>query len=404
MILFGHPTGGPFSHNAALAHFEAGRLEAFCVPWMPTPRELSIIERLGGRGGTVERLERRHFPPLEHAPKVEGRVGEWFRLAKRVVSRERDNEAIAYEGNDWLMRTMTREVRRRTITAVHAYEDCSLLQFEEAARRNLFRIYDLPIGYYPAWVERQRMLTERYSDWLMDRAAGTTAHVRPEQKAREMELANLVLVPSEFVRTTVTQFTDTPVAIAPYGVDLEFWNPGPRAASAGETLRFIFAGQSSIRKGTPLLLEAWKAAGLRDASLVLAGSWQMSPQKLKTLPDGVEFAGHTARAELRERYQQSDVFVLPTFFEGLPLVLLEAMACGLPAIASEAASGQQVLQNNAGRAIASGDLDGLVDALRWFDAHRDEIPAMAAASRREAERFTWTRYRERVTAAVVRYC
>src|SRR5437870_5753527 len=35
-ILFGHPTGNPNSHHAALAHLEAGRLEAFCVPWMPT--------------------------------------------------------------------------------------------------------------------------------------------------------------------------------------------------------------------------------------------------------------------------------------------------------------------------------------------------------------------------------
>jgi alpha-maltose-1-phosphate synthase len=404
MILFGHPTGGPFSYNAALAHFEAGRLEAFCVPWMPTSLELSILRRVGSLGGTVQRLERRHFAPLEDAPKIEDRLGEWMRLSRRAASWERNNEAIAYEGNDWLMRTMRREARRRGVTAVHSYEDCSLLQFEEAARLDRFRIYDLPIGYYPAWIERQQKLTARYRDWLVDRDVGTTAYVRPEQKLREMALADLVMVPSEFVRSTVAQFTDKPVAIAPYGVDLEFWNPGERKAAPGDTLQFVFAGQCSIRKGTPLLLDAWKAAGLRRGSLTLVGSWQMAASKLKALPEGVTYAGHTARQELRERYRQADVFVLPTFFEGLPLVLLEAMACSLPAIATEAASGPQVLENGAGRSVAAGDLDALVEALRWFDAHRDQIPAMAAASRRQAEQFTWKRYREVVSASVARYC
>ena len=42
-ILFGHPTGNPNSHHAALAHFEAGRLEALCVPWMPSELALGVL-------------------------------------------------------------------------------------------------------------------------------------------------------------------------------------------------------------------------------------------------------------------------------------------------------------------------------------------------------------------------
>ncbi len=147
-ILFGHPTGNPNSHHAALAHFEAGRLDAFCVPWMPTPRELRMIKALPGLNGWGTRLERRSFAPLLNAPRVEGRLGEWRRMIMRAffggtVSSER----LSYQANDWLMDTMTRECSRPAVTAVHSYEDCSLKQFHAAKKLGKACIYDMPIGF-----------------------------------------------------------------------------------------------------------------------------------------------------------------------------------------------------------------------------------------------------------------
>src|SRR5258708_3484266 len=146
MILFGHPTGNPNSHHAALAHFEAGRLEAFFVPWMPSAMTLKILFALPAFRGQASRLARRRVAPLDHALKIQGRFGEWRRLWRR--QRGPGDEGISYEANDWLMDTMARECRRATVNAVHAYEDCSLRQFEEAKRRGKICIYDMPIGYY----------------------------------------------------------------------------------------------------------------------------------------------------------------------------------------------------------------------------------------------------------------
>ena len=137
------------------------------------------------------------------------------------------DERLSYEANDWLMRVMTREARRSAVTAVHAYEDCAQLQFEEAARLGKRRIYDLPIGYYPAWQELYAVLAKQYADWMPHDAPRESTYVRPGQKRREMALADLVLVPGSFVERTVRQFADRPVAIVPYGVDADFWCPGP---------------------------------------------------------------------------------------------------------------------------------------------------------------------------------
>jgi glycosyltransferase involved in cell wall biosynthesis len=367
---------------------------------MPTPQELEFLRSIPGLRAEADRLSRRSFLPLLSAPRIEGRLGEWSRMARRMLCGGRfADEGLSYEANDWLMRTMRRACARPAMTAVHAYEDCSLWTFEEAKHRGKACIYDLPIGYYPAWEQKQAELVRDYSDWLPPGGLGASRYVRREQKIHEMELADLVLVPSTFVQRTVEQFVQKSVALCPYGVDSEFWHPS-EVQKSNDTLRFIYAGQCSLRKGIPILLKAWKIAGLKAARLDLIGSWQFAENKFKDLPEGVTFAGQVSATELRSRYQEADVFVFPSFFEGFGLVILEAMACGLPVIATEATAGSDVLVENTGWIFPAGDVESLAETLCWFAAHRDQLQAMKIAARRSAVTFGWEQYRRKVTVAV----
>lgn len=396
-VLLGHPTGNPNSHQAALAHFETRRLEAFCVPWIPSQATLHVLACVGPLRPMTQRLSRRRFGPLSGAPTVQGRLAELRRLAIRALGR--CDEGLSYEANDWLMRTMAREARRATVTAIHAYEDCSLLQFEEGKRLGRACIYDMPIGYYPAWEATQAKLAKQYADWLPDGGLPSVRHVRPAQKRKEMELADLVLVPSTFVERTIRAFHPHKTIVrTPYGVDRDFWSL-PDRSERDRPLRFIHAGQVSLRKGIPLLLAAWERAELRDAELELVGSWHMAESKRK-LPPGVTATPSMSSEGLRERYGAADVFVFPSYFEGFGLVLLEAMSCGLPAIASDATAGPDLLTTDCGRVIGAGDIDALVESLRWFSLHRDRIPSMSEAARARAKSATWEDYRRCVSGAV----
>jgi alpha-maltose-1-phosphate synthase len=400
-ILFGHPSGSPFSYNAALAHFESGRLEAFCVPWLPTAATTRMLSHAGPLRPFAERLSRRHFPQLANAPTIQGRLGEMRRLMMRVIRGE--DERLSYEANDWLMRTMRRECHRPQVTAVHSYEDCSEWQFDEARRIGKACLYDMPIGYYPAWEQTQMRLAREYSDWLPAGGLPSARNVRPAQKRREMELADLVLVPCRFVEETIRAYhPHKRISLAPYGVDLDFWN-APRKTPSEGPLRFICAGQISLRKGIPLLLEAWKKASLADCHLELVGGWRLAEHVRANLPPGVTVLPPCSRELLRERYRAADIFVFPSFFEGFGLVLLEAMACGLPAIASEATAGPDVVDSSCGQLVATGDMDALIAALRWFDAHRGQLQELSDAARRRAQQFTWENYRRCVSEAVASY-
>jgi glycosyltransferase involved in cell wall biosynthesis len=397
-ILCGHPTGNPNSHNAAVGYLEAGFLECFCVPWMPTTATIGALNQIRPLLPFAQRFARRHFPPLEHAPKVQGKIGEFGRLLMRAAGLSDDY--ISAQSNRWLMRTMARECRRPAVTAVHAYEDCSLWQFMEAKRLGKRCIYDLPTCYYPAWEQVEKELRRKYPDWGLPEGSPAARGPHLRQKREEMDLADLVLVASRYVEATVREFYPyKSVALAPYGVDTEFWSPRPRDEPPGP-LRFIYAGQVSLRKGIPLLVDAWKKAGLRDAELELAGNWALCDEKRLSLPPDVTWTPPCSPQALRDRFRASEVFVFPSFSDGFGLVLLEAMACGLPVIASESSGGPEVVTPGCGFLFSTGDLDRLVDLLRWFQQHRDQIPAMGREARSKAEHCTWSSYRRLVAQAV----
>ena len=399
-VLFGHPTGNPNSHHAALVYLQAGWLEAFCVPWMPTAMELKLAGMLPGLSDEAARLARRSFPPLRCAPRIEGRWSEWSRMLRRMLPETAAGRVdVSDDANDWLMRTMKRACRRATVRAVHAYEDCAASQFEETKRQGKLCIYDMPTGYYPARAALQARLLRDYRNWLPQDGIVPMPPERVERKLREMALADVVLVPSRFALRTIRDYTDKRAALCPYGVDTEFWRPG-NGRRSDERLRFIYAGTCSVQKGIPVLLDAWRAAGLQEAHLELVGAWQLPTGARAQLPSHVTVRGHESTSGLRERYQAADVLVFPSFFEGYGLVILEALACGLPVITTDATGGADLLDAHTGRVLPAGDVDALAHALRWFSEHRDCLHEMKGAARRLALAHGWEPYRASLIAAV----
>jgi len=403
-ILFGHPCGNPNSFNAALAHWEKGKLNALCIPWLPTPAQLNFLEKVPACENLARQLRRRCHPPLLEAPRIEGRSGEWSRMLRRAMMRSQfNNRKKSEEANQWLMRTMKNECHKSSVTSVHSYEDCSLWTFEEARKLDKPCIYDMPIGYYPAWQDMQKSLMYKYRDWLPRNCFRMKEYVPITRKTREMEMADIVLAPGSFVLKTIEQFLEKKIYIAPYGVDSVSWFPSHSNKSKGP-LKFIFAGHISVRKGIPLLFHAWENADIPDAKLILAGSWQLAERKKMEIPDNVSFAGHCSPEKLLSYFQQSDVFVFPSYFEGFGMVITEAMASGLPVLASDATVAADILDDSCGMVFQRGNSEQLIEGLRYFSNNRDHLPAMKKAARQKAETLSWTKYRQKVSEAVESFC
>lgn len=127
-----------------------------------------------------------------------------------------------------------------------------------------------------------------------------------------------------------------------YNSAVFFRNAEAKAERDSDKLRYIFAGKLSEKKGVYSLLRCLDALeNPGDTELLLAGGCGSEEEldKLKAMaeqcPCKVTFLGKLDQKTLAKRMNQCDVFILPSFYEGLPLVLIEAMACGLRTICTD---------------------------------------------------------------------
>ena len=177
------------------------------------------------------------------------------------------------------------------------------------------------------------------------------------------------------------------------GVDLKLFSPQDRAATraafGARRITLLSVGHLIKRKGHDLIIEALPL--LPDCDLLIAGDGEERAALAALvarlgLEDRVRFLGRLAHEELPQVYSAADILVLASDREGWPNVLLEAMACGTPAVASRVWGNPEV--------VASPDAGEL------FDERRPEAIAAAVtrllarnpsreATRRYAEYFSW---------------
>lgn len=181
------------------------------------------------------------------------------------------------------------------------------------------------------------------------------------------------------------------IIVVPNGVDDGFMIAGPRDLHPKP--RLLFVGRLSVQKNLPQLLQALNGVSDRFET-TLVGDGELDAQLRQITRDlklqNVEFHGRADGPELRELYRNTDVFVLPSEREGMPLVLLEAMAMGLPIVATDVQGNRDLVTNgHNGRLVPLRDVAALRQALVDVTTDRDQYLRMSEASRQIARKYSW---------------
>ena len=178
---------------------------------------------------------------------------------------------------------------------------------------------------------------------------------------------------------------------SPYGVDLKKFTPSSVPKCVGPYANILFVGQVGLRKGIPELLSAFSdlKAG---ANLTLVGPLERGlPEPIQR---DVKVMGPIPMPALPNYYREADIFCLPSWEEGFPLVLLQAMACGLPVVATEETGAGDIITSGVdGELVPAGDVPALREALDRLVSNPELAATMGSAAReRVSNGFDWNSY------------
>lgn len=305
---------------------------------------------------------------------------------------------------DWVVRGLDEVVAKEVshgpdYSLIYGYEDGSASTFCVGKERGAVCLYDLPILHYAESARIQREELELFPEFGGALAAANEPSWKLERKQRELELADHVVVASSVTRASLEKcgYPSEKISVVPYGIE----SGAPRSPRTGRTFRVVFVGRVGPRKGVHYLLRAWSELRLADAELLLIGIDEFPNGWLARNKGNAVHYRSVPRAELAEFYRSADLLVLPSLVEGFGLVLLEAMAYGVPILATDHTAAPDIISDGVeGFIVRVRDVEALKTKLVWCYEHRTELREMGDRARSRSEQFSWKRYREQLASTV----
>jgi glycosyltransferase involved in cell wall biosynthesis len=191
---------------------------------------------------------------------------------------------------------------------------------------------------------------------------------------------------------------DLPIQVIPNAIDLSAFTPPVQRETVG-SVRLLYVGRFNTFKNVETLVEAvgqLSQMDVGDFELDLVGEGEQRPVVERMVSElgltrRVHFVGWVARDCIADHYRSADIFVTATTWEGMPNTVLEAMACGLPIVGTQASGLRELVRDGLnGYLVPIKDPDALVQALARLVDNGYERRRMGRQSRKLAEReFAW---------------
>lgn len=219
-----------------------------------------------------------------------------------------------------------------------------------------------------------------------------------------LQNADAVLALTEDMKQKMREICDRDISVVPNGIDLERFKISSGGKKEGNAKTIIFVGRLHPVKGVQYLIEAMAIVHqqMPDVKLVIVGDG-MERARLEEFAEKlnlngcIQFAGQVPQESIPRFMHQADVFVLSSLSESFGIVNLEAMAAGLPIVATNVGGIPDIVEEGVnGYLVNAKNPDEIAERVLIFlqnDEMREEI---SANNREKAEMFTWSRVAEKV--------
>jgi glycosyltransferase involved in cell wall biosynthesis len=303
----------------------------------------------------------------------------------------------------WAGKTFCEHVIRAGLgnaRGVYTFNTAGLELLVHARRRGMKTIVEQTIA--PREVEARLLAREReaHPDWEPGAFGDEYEPALAAREREEWENADLILCGSEFVRDAIASCSGPAqrCVVVPYGVDSRFSLRTDRTPRCGP-LRVLTVGAVGLRKGSPYVLAAAQQLGTPAEFRIVGSTASISNGRLDQLRNHADVRGVVPRAEIFEHYTWADVFLLPSLCEGSATVTYEALAAGLPVIATPN-TGSCVCDGVDGFIVPIADAGAIAAKIEMLANDRELLKTMSRNALDRAEELTVEAYGARLLDAV----
>jgi glycosyltransferase involved in cell wall biosynthesis len=242
---------------------------------------------------------------------------------------------------------------------------------------------------------------ERHPEWADTIGALQIPHWYRQRLELEPHEADYCIAASSFTRRSLLEagVADAKIKTLPLGADLNQFTEAPRSRTG--KLRVLFVGKISQAKGVKYLLEAIKRIHSQDVELVLVGPPVGNGAPLARYSGLYTWLGRLDQKQVIEEMWRSHVLILPSVLEGFGLVIPEAMATGMPVIASTHSVGPEIIEDgHDGFILQPDDVEGLAERIDWLAMNRERVREMGVLAAQKARTFSWEAHERRLGAII----
>ena len=286
-----------------------------------------------------------------------------------------------------LGRWAAQEVQRLQPQSCYLFTQVALETLPWSRREGVSTALDNPNGH----IRGYREICERESlRWFGKKFQGHPSPAMVERVEEEYRLVDRIRVYSEWGKSSMVRFgaPADKVHILRQTVNLDRFRPASVRPATDGPLRVCYVGSLDLRKGFVYLLRAIRAVGVKHVHLRIAGATGDRDCSNLLARESAGLQIQVTPGDSLLVYQQSELFVVPTLEDGLPFVLVEGLACGLPVIVTkEAGAAECVRPGQSGWIVPAGQVEPLAAALEQALRGRKELLAMGQTARADVEQY-----------------
>lgn len=401
-VLLAHPTGNQNARNLLLALAENEMLSEF---WTSIAWDRFSLWNKAIPAGIRAQLLRRSFPEAALCRTHTAPSREMIRLCLRrlplgqaMTSGELPFSTVGiYRHLDGLV---ARRIRCSSAKAVYAYEGGGLQSYRAAKQLGITSICEVQSSHWRWWkslLEEEQERSPQYAPLLPGMAALSRHYA---EKDEELRLAEVVFVPSAHVKKTLAGVVaEAKIRIVPYGAP-QVRPHRPISRGSGEKLKVLYVGLLSQSKGIGYLLDAVDRMGSR-VDLTMVGMRLRAHRRVDEACSRWRWIPSLPHDEVLALMQQAEVLVLPSLAEGCSLVVLEALACGLPVVVTPHSGSTDFIEDGRqGFMVPIRNSEAIAERLNVLAGDRQLLAEMSVRAQETATVYGWTRYRREMTDAL----